>query len=662
MEAKQKLKDIFALIDCDGGGAITIDEVRKFVSALPDNVDDDIVRKAFDEQDNDKSGEIDEEEFCGLTDKLQQALGVSVEDMVQHFTTHCYKDLFDLFAEGATEVRMSDLRTLVESMGTNISGEDLRKLFLKYDEDGSGQIEFEEFIGIVGTIGEGIPISTLVHDFKEARQKAKERMDRLKGAFAEKEEEAPKLQKRNKNTPPSSVKSPSSHVSHVCPLCPTLQARIAELEAKLSQAQSETNSLREEMQSKESNAGNAEAKVSALEAQIKTLEEKLKKKDVRKKSTSADKENKELLSKCERLERQVAALQAAAAGNKGGHDMTRELMMKNASLEKQLEEYRNSDLGSLQTQLWALEQALEIRTRELNALRDRTQEFANTMERYDPSLAAAMRETVRELASQAEKEAMETLGESVDSVVRNRKAKRRAAARKSSDSSVNEEKMAAMNREIQVLEAENKRLQRLASDSKRFQVPPPQVTQHVMSVTRDDREIEVLKARHKEELAKKDKDLATCLQKLRNAQDAIVAAAGAGYENDVKLHQARRSLQYILDKGSPQRSPGSGSGSPSGSPRAQSPRPALPVGMQMQPTRSQSPRGASQSPLSSQPQYTRTMHVDAPREQSPQSTAQGYSSPVRGLYGQPTYAATRTAIHSPPPPPAAYQSPVRRYA
>eukprot|EP01064_Diplonema_japonicum_P001720 TRINITY_DN11142_c0_g1_i1.p1 TRINITY_DN11142_c0_g1~~TRINITY_DN11142_c0_g1_i1.p1 ORF type:complete len:647 (+),score=183.73 TRINITY_DN11142_c0_g1_i1:41-1981(+) len=645
MASQQKLKDIFSLIDSDGGGAITVDEVLGFVAALPNKVSDDVVQTAFKTQDSDGSGEIDKDEFCGLAEKLQEATGVSVEEMVQHFTTHCYKDLFNLFAEGADEVRMSDLRTLVESMGTKISGEELRRIFLKYDEDGSGQIEFDEFIGIVATIGEGMPISTLVHDFKEARQEAKERMMKLKGAFAEKEETEPVLQKKERKQP-ASVKS---HTSHVCQVCPTLNARIAELEALLRKEQNEVNTLKDELQAKESGTSSAEAeartaksKIDELEGKVKTLEEKLKKKEGRKKPSSADKENKELLSKCERLERQVAALQAAGSGGGRQQEIIREWMSKCETLERQLEEMKNSDLGLLQSQLWSLETALDIRTRELNALRDRTQEFAKQMERYDPNLAHAMRDTVRELAAKAEKEAMQTLGESVEAVVKNRKSKRKM--RKSGDS---EEQVASKNREIEALEAENKRLQRIASEAKRSSRGTTQVVQQAVPM-RDDREIEHMKAKHREEIQKKDKDLAAVFAKLRNAQDAIVAAAGAGYENDVKLHQARKSLQFILDKGGSTSPTGSSAGSPAGS------FAGSPAG---------SPRSAAspRSTASGSPQYSRTMHVQ-------QLQGSAYSSPVRSMnerssspYDAPAYTASRAPVHSPPPPAAAYQSPVRRY-
>eukprot|EP01064_Diplonema_japonicum_P000651 TRINITY_DN10428_c0_g2_i1.p1 TRINITY_DN10428_c0_g2~~TRINITY_DN10428_c0_g2_i1.p1 ORF type:complete len:433 (+),score=96.79 TRINITY_DN10428_c0_g2_i1:54-1352(+) len=55
-------------------------------------------------------------------------------------------------------------------------------------------------------------------------------------------------------------------------------------------------------------------------------------------------------------------------------------------------------------------------------------------------------------------------------------------------------------------------------------------------------------------LAERDAEVQMLQQKLQRAQDAIVSSAGAGFENEVKLQQARTALQSILRSQSPQHS------------------------------------------------------------------------------------------------------------
>ena len=546
-DCTQKLKDIFALIDGDGGGSICIDEVRLFCSSFPQDVAETDVTAAFKSQDDDNSGEINDDEFVGFIEKLKEVLGIPVQEMVEHFTRHCYKDLFSLIAE-KDEVRMSDLRTLVEAMDQiKLSGEELRRTFLQYDEDGSGSIEFEEFVGIASAIGADMPISALVHGFKEARAAAKERMAALKGRFAAAPSShgsrPPSVRPRNGSQASlASQRSAPAPAPLACAQCPAHTARIAELESQLAQA----------TQAAAAEAAEAKASVAALETKVAALEKKAKTKPHAKKtSATADAE---LQAKCDRLERQVSSLQA-----------------ENGEAARRQTASDGSDTSMLHAQIWALEKALEIRSRELHGLQQVTVDCARRLEKHDPTAAQEILARARSVTAGAEHEAKTTLGDTVENVAK--KARATVAATKGrlgaparaesvgghsarSSASGGAAAGGGSKRELEELREANRHLRQQASHNLEMSVELKRLQSagaNVAPVRHDSTNVQLLQAA----LRKKDGELEELRAKYKKAQDAIVASAGAGFESEMKLQHARHTLQAMVDSptGSPASSP-----------------------------------------------------------------------------------------------------------
>eukprot|EP00754_Rhynchopus_humris_P039622 Rhum_TRINITY_DN2272_c0_g1::Rhum_TRINITY_DN2272_c0_g1_i1::g.6408::m.6408 len=547
-DCTQKLKDIFALIDGDGGGSICIDEVRLFCSSFPQDVAEADVTAAFKSQDDDNSGEINDDEFVGFIEKLKEVIGIPVPEMVEHFTRHCYKDLFSLIAE-KDEVRMSDLRTLVESMDQiKLSGEELRRTFLQYDEDGSGSIEFEEFVGIASAIGADMPISALVHGFKEARAAAKERMAALKGRFAaapsSQGSRPPSVRPRNGSqaslaSQRSAPRTPAAPLA--CAQCPAHTARIAELEAQLAQA----------TQAAAAEAAEAKASVAALETKVAALEKKAKAKPHAKKaSATADAE---LQAKCERLERQVSSLQA-----------------ENAEAARRQTGSDGSDASVLHAQIWALEKALEIRSRELHGLQQVTVDCARRLEKHDPTAAQEILARARSVTASAEHEAKTALGDTVENVAK--KARATVAATKgrcgpparaesagghsARSSACGGAGGSGSKRELEELREANRHLRQQASLNMEMSVELKRLQSanaNAAPVRHDSANVQQLQAA----LRKRDGELEELRAKYKRAQDAIVASAGAGFESEMKLQHARHTLQAMVDSptGSPASSP-----------------------------------------------------------------------------------------------------------
>ena len=535
-----KLHDIFALIDSDGGGSICLEEVNVFVNALPVEVDGGAVSEAFAAEDATTSdgaeAHVNVDGFCGLIEKLTTIANMEVPEMVAHFTHHCYSELYSAMAEGTDCVRLADLSKLLEAMETNLSGEELHRVFKRHDEDGSGTIDVEEFVGIIEEIGQGMPISKLVRSFKEARLAAKERMRALKNRFGTQEEETPALQTVPKTGGKEAPQTSVVESPQVCHECPILRSKISDLEAMLAAE-------------REEHASEMAATASAAQVQDqKTV--KTKRKVVKK----SDKE-KELAERCEQLERQLDAARDAGAQHGGGGGGGSQ----------------GDDTAALLSQIWVLETALEIRSRELHTVREQVTQFAASVRTTDAPLAQKVLATLGSLAQSFESEARSVLGEPIESVLGKKRKGRKQQHHHQQQQQHHQPQPQppSDSAEVTALRAEVQRLRVEASSPRGSQSGDVRL------------------------LAKKDRELEELRVKYKAAQEAIVAAAGVEYENEIKLHEARRALEAVahspMRHGSASVSPHAQSVSPS-NPTYTSPRPLMPTHYSPFLARSTSPR------------------------------------------------------------------------
>ena len=67
-----KLWQAFCIIDKDGGGSISADEIKALFSSKDQKIDDQVWDKIIQEVDEDASGEIDFAEFCLMMKKLME--------------------------------------------------------------------------------------------------------------------------------------------------------------------------------------------------------------------------------------------------------------------------------------------------------------------------------------------------------------------------------------------------------------------------------------------------------------------------------------------------------------------------------------------------------------------------------------------------------------
>jgi len=135
-------KEVFALLDKDGDGEISIGDLRKFMTPLPTCKDvsarelDDMMT----EVDEYRSGTIDFGEF--LTMQARKMKNVDPEEET--------RQAFASFDEdGNGFISSVELKDVLTKLGDTISGADADRLIRQVDADGDGQINYEEFRQLV---------------------------------------------------------------------------------------------------------------------------------------------------------------------------------------------------------------------------------------------------------------------------------------------------------------------------------------------------------------------------------------------------------------------------------------------------------------------------------------------------------------------------------
>ena len=135
------LTEAFAKADSDEDGKLSHNELKDLLCSLGLEEDeqklDDFVRAV----DTDGDGTIDFAEFQFIVDKMKNSKTTSFE---QHL-----KEMFDLYDEdGSGGIDQFELRALMAQLGVDLSDNELAAMMLEADDDGSGDVDYEEFLSL----------------------------------------------------------------------------------------------------------------------------------------------------------------------------------------------------------------------------------------------------------------------------------------------------------------------------------------------------------------------------------------------------------------------------------------------------------------------------------------------------------------------------------
>lgn len=136
-----ELKDAFDLFDKNKDGRITTSELGVVMRSLGQDPTETELRDMVNEIDIDGNGTIEFPEFIAMMAKKLKDGGDPEEDLREAFK------VFDKDNNGF--ISQSELRLVMTNLGEKLTDDELEEMILEADIDGDGQVNYEEFVGIM---------------------------------------------------------------------------------------------------------------------------------------------------------------------------------------------------------------------------------------------------------------------------------------------------------------------------------------------------------------------------------------------------------------------------------------------------------------------------------------------------------------------------------
>uniref|UniRef100_A0A336MQJ7 CSON003249 protein n=1 Tax=Culicoides sonorensis TaxID=179676 RepID=A0A336MQJ7_CULSO len=137
------LRNAFNAFDQEKNGFIGTVMVGTILSMLGHNLDDQMLKEIIAEVDEDGSGEIEFEEFVTLAARF----------LVEEDAEAVLKELKEAFRlydkEGNGYITTDVLREILRELDDQLSKEDLDMMIEEIDSDGSGTVDFDEFMEVM---------------------------------------------------------------------------------------------------------------------------------------------------------------------------------------------------------------------------------------------------------------------------------------------------------------------------------------------------------------------------------------------------------------------------------------------------------------------------------------------------------------------------------
>ncbi|KAG2256015.1 hypothetical protein Bca52824_075309 [Brassica carinata] len=139
-----EFKEVFCLLDKDGDGRITVEELLTVIRWLDQNPTEQELHDIITEIDSDGNATIEFAEFLNLmTNKLQE--NDAEEELKEVFT------VFDKDQNGY--ISASELSHVMINLGEKLTDEEVEQMIKEADLDGDGQVNYDEFVKMMINIG-----------------------------------------------------------------------------------------------------------------------------------------------------------------------------------------------------------------------------------------------------------------------------------------------------------------------------------------------------------------------------------------------------------------------------------------------------------------------------------------------------------------------------
>ncbi|MCJ1440326.1 MAG: hypothetical protein MMC23_000809 [Stictis urceolatum] len=134
-------KETFSIFDKDGNGTISAEELGEIMRSLGQHPTDSELRDIVDEADIDGNGTIDFNEFLHLMARpLPSAIDPNEE----------IKKAFEVFdRDGSGQISKAELQDVMKSIGEKLTDAEIDEMMAQADEDGSGTIDYQEFMKLM---------------------------------------------------------------------------------------------------------------------------------------------------------------------------------------------------------------------------------------------------------------------------------------------------------------------------------------------------------------------------------------------------------------------------------------------------------------------------------------------------------------------------------
>merc|ERR1711973_127456 len=134
-EQMAEYKEAFDLFDKDKNGIISSVELSTVMKNLGHEPSEAELKQMMTEVDTDGDGEIDFDEFLSM---MKEMSGDSEKELLQAF------QVFDKNKDGFISV--DELRQVMATLGETLSQEEIEEMIKEADQDGDGQVDYNEFV------------------------------------------------------------------------------------------------------------------------------------------------------------------------------------------------------------------------------------------------------------------------------------------------------------------------------------------------------------------------------------------------------------------------------------------------------------------------------------------------------------------------------------
>jgi len=137
------LKKAFDTFDVEKKGSIGTVMIGTILGMLGINLDEKMLADIIAEVDDDGSGELEFEEFITLASRFM--VEEDAEAMQQEL-----KEAFRLYDKGGNGyITTETLKEILKELDDNITNEELDMMIAEIDSDGSGTVDFDEFMEVM---------------------------------------------------------------------------------------------------------------------------------------------------------------------------------------------------------------------------------------------------------------------------------------------------------------------------------------------------------------------------------------------------------------------------------------------------------------------------------------------------------------------------------